>query len=48
VVYYFLSVLMDADGKQPEGKPFKASSAKLVSDTLVQVFVETLKRSLRE
>jgi len=40
VVYYFLSVLMDADGKQPEGKPFKASSAKLVSDTLVQVFVE--------
>ena len=40
MVYYLLSVIMDIDGRQPEGKPLKPSSAKLVSDTLAQVFVE--------
>ena len=40
VTYYFLSVIMDVDGKPTEGQALKPSVAKSVSDTLAQVFVD--------
>ena len=40
VTYYFLSVILDVDGKPTEGQALKPSVAKSVSDTLAQVFVD--------
>ena len=40
VTYYFLSVIMDVDGKPTEGQALKPSVAKSVSDTLAQIFVD--------